>query len=82
MTRAGVAAVLCVAISPDGRTLATGSEDGAVKLWDLSTGKLWTTLSAHTAAVNAAVFAPDGKTLATGSKDTTVRLWSIERRTE
>jgi WD40 repeat protein len=49
-----------------------------VKLWDLSTGKLWTTLSAHTAAVNAAVFAPHGKTLATGSKDTTVRLWNIE----
>src|SRR5262245_50674879 len=70
--------IAAVAFSPDGKTLATGSADPAVKLWDLQAGKAKATLTGHTGAVAAVAFAPDGKTLATGSFDGTARLWDVE----
>ena len=51
-----------VSFSPDGRTLASGSEDKTIRLWDVKTGKLRKTL-AHTDQVNHVLFSPDGKTL-------------------
>ncbi|UKY55085.1 trypsin-like peptidase domain-containing protein [Streptomyces inhibens] len=63
-----------VAFSPDGRTLATGSDDHSVRLWDMATGKRRTVLTGHTNAVDSVAFSPDGHTLATGSDDGTVRL--------
>ena len=67
--------VYSVAFAPDGKTLATGSRDGTVKLWDITTGKELATLKGHTEDVSSVAFAADGKTLATGSVDQTVRLW-------
>ena len=66
-----------VSFSPDGKTLATGSSDGTVQLWDMATRKQLKTLIGHTDSVNGVSFSPDGKTLATGSSDGTILLWDI-----
>ena len=66
-----------VAFSPDGKTLASGSEDETIKLWDVATGKEQATLKGHTHAVCSVAFSPDGKTLASGSGDKTIKLWDV-----
>ncbi|MBD2342116.1 WD40 repeat domain-containing protein [Calothrix sp. FACHB-156] len=66
-----------VAISPDGKTFATGVRDNAIKLWDVNTGKLIHTLTGHTGEVRAVAFSPDGKNLASGSQDGSIKLWNI-----
>src|SRR5262245_52174888 len=71
------AVVSSVAVTADGKTLASGSYDTTIKLWDLPTGKETAPLRGHTAAVYAVAFAPDGKTLASGSHDDTARLWDV-----
>ncbi|BAY20663.1 WD-repeat protein [Calothrix sp. NIES-2100] len=66
-----------VAISPDGKILATGIRDNAVKLWNVDTSKLIYTLTGHAGEVRSVAFSPDGKTLASGSQDGTIKLWNI-----
>ncbi|ARV57431.1 hypothetical protein BZZ01_01210 [Nostocales cyanobacterium HT-58-2] len=68
--------VTSVAFSPDGKTIATASDDNTVRLWNLN-GQLLKTLLGHSSYVLSVAFSPDGKTIASGSYDKTVRLWNL-----
>jgi WD40 repeat protein len=67
-----------VAWSPDGQTLATGSQDCTVKLWDCQTGSCRQTLSGHTSWVRSVVWIQDGQILASCSADETIKLWDVQ----
>jgi len=69
--------VRAVAISPDGKIAVSGSEDGTLKLWDLSTGKALNTLEGHRDTVNSVAISSDGKIAVSGSEDDTLKLWDL-----
>ena len=64
-----------VAFSPDGKTIASASDDKTVKLWDAATGKEIKTLNGHSNRVMSVAFSPDGLAIASASWDNTVKLW-------
>lgn len=70
--------VRCVAYSPDGRWIASGSTDWTVIVWDAHTGAVRHVLTGHAETVNSVAFSPDGRLILTASKDKTVRLWDAE----
>ncbi|MFM7364044.1 MAG: protein kinase domain-containing protein [Cuspidothrix sp.] len=70
--------VWSVAYSPDGQTLASGSVDKTIKLWNVKTGNLLQTLTGHSELVKSVVYSPDGQTLAIGSYDKTIKLWDVK----
>jgi WD40 repeat protein len=67
-----------VVFSPDGKTLASGSGDGTIILWDVSARQpIGQLLAGHKSAVGSVAFSPDGKMLASGSEDATLILWDV-----
>ncbi|MGD1704598.1 eIF2A-related protein [Dapis sp. BLCC M229] len=69
--------VKTVAFSPDGKTIATATDDKTTQLWDTTTGKDITTLNYQNKVI-AVAFSADGKTIATRSEDKVARLWDAK----
>jgi WD40 repeat protein/transcriptional regulator with XRE-family HTH domain len=70
-------AVLAVAVSPDGRYIAAGSNSGQVRVWREEGRVAHLTMRGHSDRVSAIAFSPDGQTLVTASWDGTVKLWDV-----
>jgi WD40 repeat protein len=69
-----------VTFSPNGRTLASGNDDGTIGRWNISDpahpSPLGQPLTGGTQAIYSVAFSPDGRTLASGSTDGEIRLWN------
>jgi serine/threonine protein kinase len=72
--------VLSVAISPDGKTIASSGDERTIKLWNLATGKQVSSLNGHFQQVNVVAISPDGKFLVSGSDDNTIKIWNLATR--
>lgn len=73
--------VACVAISSDGKLVATAGDDLKIKVWQLADGQPQTTFEGHTAPITGLVFLPNGDKLASVSRDKTIRVWSAGQGT-
>jgi eukaryotic-like serine/threonine-protein kinase len=68
-------AVSCLAFSADGKRLATGGADTAVKTWDLASGRELTAIHGHGGTVTSVSFSRDGKNLASADAKRSIRIW-------
>jgi WD40 repeat protein len=71
-----------LAFSADGGTLAAGTQDGFIRLWDVATGQpIGPPLTGHSEAVVSLAFSPDGETLISRSWDESILTWDISLET-
>lgn len=68
--------VNAVAYSPDGTRIASGSNDGTVRIWNATKGHIIYTCDSHSARVNSVTWSPSGNHIAFGSNDQTVQIWN------
>jgi WD40 repeat protein len=73
---------MTVAFSPDGSMLVAGYDDGALRLWDPTTGAVLRVIAAHRNNVLDVAFSPDGRVLASGGYDNLVRTWDVATGTQ
>ncbi len=69
--------VISIAFSPDGKYMASGSEDNNIKIWSIEQQRELVTLRGHNETVYSVSFSPDGKYLASASDDGMIKLWNI-----
>jgi len=69
--------IYSIALSPDGKLIASGSIDRIIRICDLSNGKEVSSVRGHFDDVIKVAFSPDGKILASASFDGTIRLWDV-----
>jgi WD40 repeat protein len=70
--------VLCLAWTPDGKTLISGSYDHSIRTWNTSNWKQIAVFNGHTWGVYGIAISPNGRILASASSDETARLWNLE----
>lgn len=68
-----------IAITPDGQTLISASNDQTVRVWDFNTGACLQVLYGHSGAVNHVAVSPDGYTLVSASQDKNLYVWDIRQ---
>ncbi|WP_372512174.1 WD40 repeat domain-containing protein, partial [Frankia umida] len=66
--------VRAVVVSPDGRQIVSGGDDGSVRVWDRASGVEQVVLTGHTGPVNAVAVTPDGRQIVSGGRDGSVRV--------
>ena len=66
---------LSVAFAPSGLTVAVGSSDRTITVWDSRSGRKLHTLEGHNQAIHNLAYSPDGRRIASASSDQTVRIW-------
>lgn len=72
-----MSSIVSLALSPDGKYLATGDANGEIHLWQILDGKQLRIYRGHIGWVRSVAFSPDSKLLVSGSDDCTVRLWDV-----
>jgi len=72
------AEVLSIALSPNGKTVASGSLDGKVRLWDVEMNKVVAKWTGHTETTRTLRWSIDGERVVSGSNDGTIRVWDVE----
>ena len=69
--------IIYIAITPNGKTVVSGSEDNTLKVWDLASGQCRATFAGHTNIVLGVAITPDGKIVVSGSADKTLKVWDL-----
>lgn len=74
-------AIKTVAVSPNGRLMASAGDDRSIMLWDLGSGKRIKKMTGHTGLIYSLDFSADNNVLVSGGADSTVRVWDINNDT-